>query len=51
MKKLIDIPEEHIPSIIKVAKSRRQSVKAYMETAIIAVALYDLTKLKKSNGK
>lgn len=48
MKKLLDVPDEHIPSIIKVAKSKRQSVKAYMETAIIQVALYDLTKLKKS---
>ena len=48
MKKLIDIPDDHIKSIIKVAKSKRQSVKAYMETAVITVALYDLTKLKKS---
>ncbi len=48
MKKLIDIPDEHIPSIKKIAGSKRQSVKAYMETAIITVALYDMVRLKKS---
>jgi hypothetical protein len=46
MKKLIDIPDEHIPSIQKVAKSKRQSVKAYMEQIIIAATLQTLLKKK-----
>lgn len=48
MKKLIDIPDEHIPSIQKMAKAKRQSVKAYMEYAIISMTFYEVTKFKKS---
>ena len=47
MKKLIDIPDEHIPQAKKLAKLNRQSVKAYMERAIISVILYDTIDLKK----
>jgi len=47
MRKIIDIEDNIIPDIKKVAKLKKQSVKAYMETAVIAVTLLDLTKLKK----
>lgn len=46
MKKLIDIPDDIIPDVIKIAKQKRQSVKAYMETAVISVTLLDLINIK-----
>jgi hypothetical protein len=47
MKKLIDIPDEHIPQAKKIAKLKGQSVKSYMQQAVIAMILVDTIKSKK----
>jgi hypothetical protein len=47
MKKLIDIPDQHIPQVKKLAKLKGQSVKAYMQQAVIAVILFETIELKR----
>lgn len=51
MKKLIDIPDEHIDSLKKIAKIKRQSVKAYMETVVIASTLNDIIFFRNKKSK
>jgi hypothetical protein len=46
MKKLIDVPDQHIPQIKKLAKLKGQSVKSYMQQAVIAMILVDTIKCK-----
>ena len=47
MKKLIDIPDEHIPTMGKIAKIKGQSVKSYMQQAVIAITLLDAINMRK----